>query len=216
MQDLIIGTILLLIAFLASLKNYENLKSAGLQIFPYYLLTSLVIQTGGYYYSAYFKESNHFIFNIYILIENSFFIYIFYLALERDTFKQAIIIAATVFYAYYLYEVIYLDHFSIYSAETSNMGNLVTLFCCILYFSEILIAEQQLNFFMLPMFWICTGIMIAAVGNFLYLCFFQYILQNNLDPDGKVYGVITTLISVIEYSFFTIGFYCKKIWTIDK
>jgi len=216
MQDLIIGTIPLLIAFLASLKYYGNLKSYRLQIFPYYLFTTLIFQTGGYFYSAFFKESNHFIFNIYILIENSFYLYIFYKVIQRDTFKKVIRIAALIFCVYYLYEVVYLNHFLVYSAQTSNMGKLVTLFCCILYFAEILMAEQQLNFFMLPMFWICTGVMIAVIGNFLYLCFFHYILQNNLDPDGKVYGVITTLISVIEYSFFTLGFSCKKIWTRTK
>ena len=213
MQDLIIGTIPLLIAFLVSLRFYGDLKSDGLQIFPYFLFTILILQTGGYFYSDIFKKSNHFIFNIYTLVENVFYLYVFHQLIQKRVFKIALYAGALIFFFYYFYDVLYLKQFLIYSPLVSNIGKIVILFCCIFYFFELLIAEEILDFFVIPMFWICTGVMIMVVGDFLYICFFQYILENNIDPDGEVYGVITTLISVIGYTFFTIGFSCKKLWT---
>jgi hypothetical protein len=213
MQELIIGTVALLIAFLASLFNYKDLKSDGLQIFSFYLLATFVFQTGGYLYSDILKKSNHFIFNLLFLVENGSYLYIFHKILRKPVFKKAVIVAAVLFALYYCYEVLYINHFFTYSSNTGNLGNLIILLCCILFFVELMMADEILNFFVMPMFWICTGIMISVVGNFLYLSFFDYILKYNLDPDGKVYAVITTLICVIQYSFFTLGFTCKRIWT---
>lgn len=213
MQELLIGTIALLIAFLASLLNYGDLKLAGLQIFSFYLLATFFFQTGGYLYSDIFKKSNHFIFNTWILAENGFYLFLFFNLLKKPHFKKAVLVLALLFSIYYCYDVIFINHYFIYSPNTSNLGSLMVLLCCIFFFVELMVADEVLNFFVIPMFWICTGIMISVVGNFLYLSFFDYILKYNLDPDGKVYGVITTLICVIQYSFFTLGFTCKRIWT---
>jgi hypothetical protein len=77
-------------------------------------------------------------------------------------------------------------------------------------------ADELIDFFLIPMFWITTGLMISIVGNFLYLAFFDYILSNKLDPDGKIYGIIATSLDITEYTFFIVGFVCHLIWKKSK
>ncbi len=116
------------------------------------------------------------------------------------------------FVSFYFIELFIINSFFIYNSLTGNVGEFVTLCCCFFYFAELLMAEESVNFFKIPMFWITTGIMIAAIGDFMYMAFFDYILANKLDPDGKVYGILTTILSIIECSFFAIAFLCKPVW----
>jgi hypothetical protein len=212
MQDLIVGSIPLLVAFLISLLCYKQLEPKWLRLFSWFLLTTFIIQTGGYYYSYFFKKSNHFIFNTLIFIEYEFYIYIFYKALLKPVFKRLAFIINVIFILSYLYVVVLSNHFFTYSSLAGNIGEFLTLCCCFLYLIELLMIDDFVNYFTIPMFFITTGVMISAVGNFLYLCFFNYIITNNLDPEGQIYGIIMTSLSIIEYGFFTIGFLCKKLW----
>lgn len=210
MQELIIGSVPLLIALIISFERYKKLEPRWLRLFAWFLLGTFIIQTSGYYYSHIFKKSNHFIFNFYTFYDYGFYIFIFYKTLKRKALKKVILFIGLFFILLYIYQIFILNQFFIYSSFTSNAGEFLTLCCCFLYLAELLMADEMIDFFTIPMFWITTGIMIAAIGDFLYLCFFDYILKNNLDPDGSVYGVITVLLSIIQYIFFTVGFVCKK------
>jgi hypothetical protein len=108
--------------------------------------------------------------------------------------------------------VVLAGNFYIYNTLARNLGAMLSFFCCIIFLTEILMSDEISDFFIIPMFWIVTGIMITNLGTFLYFAFFNYILKNNLDPDGTVYIIMTDSLSIIEYGFFTIGFLCEKIW----
>lgn len=210
MLEIIIGSIPLLLALAVNIRLYKKLEPHWLRLFTWFLMVTFLIQTGGYYYSHIFKKSNHFIFNLYTLFNYSFYIFIFYKTLQNPVFKKIALLIGIFFFLFYIYQIFILKQLFTYSSVTGNTGEFLTLCCCFLYLGELLMADRIIDFFVIPMFWITTGIMIASIGDFLYLCFFDYIIKNNLDPDGSVYGVITVLLSIIQYIFFTIGFICKK------
>ena len=212
MQDLIIGSTPLLIAFSVALFYYKKLEPSWFRLFPLFLFLMFSIQIGGYFYSAIFKKSNHFIFNCLTFIEYEFYIFIFSKALTKKVLKTIAIAINLLFIIAFVYIIFYRSHFFVYNTLVNNIGEFLTLCCCFLYLSELLMIEELASYFVIPMFWITTGIMISIVGDFLYLCFFNYIMENNLDPEGRVYGIIMTSLSVIEYGFFTIGFLCKTLW----
>ncbi len=212
MQDLLIGSITLIVALAVSLSMYKKLEPSWFRLFPWFLLASLIIQTIAYYYSRLSGKSNHFIFNIYILIEYGFYMLICYLAINKILFKRLIMAIAIIFILFYCSAVILFGDFYIYNTSIRNLGALLSFFCCILFLAEILMSDEIRDFFVIPMFWIVTGIMITNLGTFLYFSFFNYILKNNLDPDGTVYIIMTDSLSIIEFGFFSIGFLCKRIW----
>jgi hypothetical protein len=210
MQDIIIGYCTLIVALVISLVMYKKLEPSWFRLFPWFLLVTLAFQIISYYYWVWSGKSNHFIYNIYILIEYGFYILICYLAVKKASYKRLIALIAVLFILLYLI-MIPRDFFH-YSSLVRNGGVLLSFFCCIVFLTEILMSDEIMNFFTIPMFWIVTGIMIANLGTFLYFSFFNYILKNNLDTDGTIYIIITNSLSIAEFSFFTIGFLCKKIW----
>lgn len=213
MEELIIASIPLMISAVVCWLNYRQIEPKWMHFFAWFLLTTFVIQACGYYYSAWFKKSNHFIFNIYTLIEYGFYLLVFYRSVSGSNAKKGVLLALGFFLIIYFFETLVKDHFWTYSSFASNAGRLLVMGCCLLYLGQLLVVERLVHFFLIPMFWIATGIMIAAIGDFLYLAFFDYIVQNKLDPEGKVYGLITTATSVMEYGLFIVGFSIQRIWT---
>lgn len=210
MQDIALGAITMVIALIISLVFYKKLEPPWFRIFPWFLFINLAIQLIAYWYWRITGKSNHFIYNIYILYEYGFYILICYLAARKAIFKRIIAIIAALFLLCY---VIWIPRdFFHYNSSIRNLSVLLSFICCILFLIEVLASDEVINFFSLPMFWIATGIMIANLGTFLYFSFFNYILRNNLDPDGTVYIIMTNSLAEIEFGFFAIGFLCKKIW----
>lgn len=210
MQDIINGYITLLIALLVSLVFYKKLEPRWFRLFPWFLLVNLTFQIVAYYYWVYTLKSNHFIYNILIFIEYGFYILICYLAVNKAILKKSIALIGLLFTLFCL--LLLTRDFFHYNSFVRNVSALLSFFCCILFLVEMLLSDEIINFFRIPMFWIVTGIMIANLGTFLYFSFFDYILRNNLDPDGTVYIIITNSLSLTEFGFFAIGFLCNKIW----
>ncbi len=184
-----------------------------MRLFPFFLWATFVIQIGGFLYSHITRKSNHFIFNSYIFIEYGFYLFVFSKSVRSDMSKRILQGVLLAFVLFFILDVIIIGNFFVYNTVAKNIAEFITFCCCIYYFLELLFAKEYLNYFAIPMFWITTGIMLSAIGDFLYSSFFDYILQNNLDPDGKIYGIISTSLSIIEYGLFTVGFCCNKVWT---
>jgi len=217
MQYLIIGTVPIIIAFLISVKLYKKLEPEWFRLFTWFLLFSFLIQYAGFAYSAIFKDgdkptSNHFIFNFETLVEYGFYLLIYYLAVQKTAFKRLVMFAGCLFIVSYIYNIGFAGSFFIYNTQVIIIGCVLTLMACMLYLAELLMSDQVVNFFKMPLFWITTGIMISAVGVFLYLAFFSYILKYHLDPHGLVYLIMFTSLSVLEYCFFSIGLLAEFIW----
>jgi hypothetical protein len=210
MQEIIIASLPMLAAFIIALIRYKKLEPSWLQLLPWFTLLTFLIQTGGYFYSALQdNKSNNFIFNTYTFIEYAFYMYILYKAVCKQGFKLAVAFAGLLFVLIYGYELFIAGSYFVYSSVACNAGNFLTLLCCGLYLTELLMAERVVHFFRLPMFWIATGLMFDCVGGFFYLCFFDYIVKNNVDADGQIYGLISTITTVVEYAFFIVGILVK-------
>ncbi|HTI07590.1 MAG TPA: hypothetical protein VL832_03505 [Puia sp.] len=210
MQDIINGYITLLIALLVSLVFYKKLEPRWFRLFPWFLTVTLALQIVSYYYWVYTGKSNHIFYNIFIFPEYGFYILICYLAVKKASLKKLIALIGLAFTLMCLLLIGRDLHH--YSSFSRNAGALLSFFCCVIFLVEMLLSDEVINFFRIPMFWIVTGIMIANLGTFLYFAFFDYILRNNLDPDGTVYIIITNSLSLTEFGFFAIGFLCNKIW----
>ncbi len=216
MQDLIIGSVPLLIAIVASLLLYKQVPRGWLRLLPVFLLFTFVVQLGGYYYSKTFKKSNHFIFNGYTVVAFLFYFFLFYDTQELKQYRKWLLPVLLIFIVTFLLKSFVWGSFFIYNSLVNNVGELLIFCCCLTYFYELLRAERWSHYFSIPMFWITTGIVFASVSDFVYLSVFNYIMDNKLDPNGVIYGVITTTSSIIEYGLFTVAFLCKRIWTKAK
>lgn len=208
MSDILTTSITWIIAFFVSIYNYKKLQPRWLRMFPFVLFLWLSFQVIGHEYYEYTGNSNHFIFNLYLIPEYEFYFFFFYKAFLKPKFKLVVLCQSIFFFVVYCYKIFFQDEFFTFSSFTDNIGQLLILSLCFLYLADLFMAEKFVNYFKLSLFWITTGIMTYCIGNFVYMCFLGYILKNNLDPDGDVYFIILTVVTNIQYGLFAIGFLC--------
>ena len=208
----IIGLIPVLISLLISIIFYKRLKPSWLRLFTWFLLFSMLISITGYFYSFYLKTGNHFIFNLYLLVQFLFYFGIFYKTFQTKKLKTFTLFVSICFLIYLLINFIFLDGFHTFNSLAFTIGSVLTILFCLLYFGALYNADGFINYFKIPMFWIATGILFFFVGNFLYLSFLNYILENNLDSGGNIYEVIIITLNLLLYCFFSIGFLSNQSW----
>jgi hypothetical protein len=211
---MIIGSIPLLLAFIAAVTGRKQGTDWPL-LFPWFLMFTFVIQWIGFFLWPLLHVENQFLFNLFMLIENVFYIYVFHSVLKKPLFKKMVIGIGVGFLVCYSFNVVIVNKLFTYGSYAANAGNVALVCCGLLFFAELLMSEDYIDIFQLPMFWIATGIIISAVGVLFYLCFFNYITRD-VDKDGRIWGILATILSVIEYSFFTVGFTLKQRWAASK
>ncbi len=208
----VIGLIPVLVSLLISVIFYKRLKPSWLRLFTWFLLLTILISVAGYVYSFDFKSGNHFIFNIYLLIQFLFYFAFFYKTFQTKKLKTITVVLGISFLVYLLTGFLFLNGFHTFNSLGFTIGSVVTILFCLLYFGTLFNAEGFINYFRIPMFWIATGILFFFVGNFIYLSFLNYILANNLDSGGNIYEFIIITLNLLLYCFFSIGFLSNQTW----
>jgi hypothetical protein len=211
-MNIFLGLIPTIISLLISIIMYKKLNPVWLRLFTWFILFTILIQVVGYAYSHYYKKSNHFIFNVNLLFQYLFYFVIFYKTFEQKKIKLLILAGGICFVAYTLFNFIYKKGFYTYSTPSNTLGSILTILFCLLYFVSLFQAEEFINYFKLPMFWIATGLLFFFAGNFIYYSFIGYIIEHNLDKGGRIYWYIMVTLNLLLYCFFSIGFLSNQAW----
>lgn len=206
---LLVSSFPLLISLVISIILYKRLRPKWMKIFTWFMVFSEIVSIVGYQYSATFKASNHFIFNMFMAVEFIFFFGVFFKSFQSKRLKKLTVALSTaflIFTALSFLSVFKKDGFFVMNSTVYMLGSLLTILLCLLFFVSLFKSEGIINYFQIPMFWIATGILFYFVGNFIYLGFIDYIIANNLDKEGAIYRFITFTLSLLLYTLFTIGF----------
>ncbi|OOQ57970.1 hypothetical protein BC343_09875 [Mucilaginibacter pedocola] len=197
----------MLVALVQSALKYKQMEPRALRLVTWTLLIAFVTQWAAYFYSKYTHKSNHFIFNLQILPVYGGQLLLYARILSQRRFKLAASVLFIAFVVTYLLRIFVFGSLTVFDSTSITIGEFATLCCCMFYLVEVLATNNRLNLFAMPMFWITTGLVVTVVGDFLYIAAFDYILAHNMDPTGNIMGTITTCLSVVEYTCFSIAFY---------
>jgi hypothetical protein len=212
----IIGVIPALICLLIIIIFNNKLQPKWLRLFIYFLLFTLASETGSILYSYFLKKSNHFIINIYSLVNFSFFFYIFYKAFEIKKIKSFIIFSFALFLLFSLINIIFIEGFYLFNVYTYSLGSIFIVWFCMLYFMYLFKSDKVINFFAIPMFWIATGLLFFYVGSLIQMTLINYIVKNHIDTDGLIFQFIMVTLNILLYGAFTVGFLCNRPWIKEK
>jgi hypothetical protein len=212
MWDIAIISITLSFALGASFLYYKELRPVQLKVLVWSMILWLIKEVIGEVYHGITNNSNHFIYNLYILPQYLAYFYIFYRSYISPLLKKITIYASAAFIITYIYNIFVVNHLYTFSNFVNSIGQLLTLALCFLYMAELLMQETFINYFRIPLFWIATGVMFYCTGNFVYYCLLSYILKYNLDPAGDVYMVITSVTTNVQFGLFAIGLLCNEPW----
>ncbi len=214
MTGIVAGTVAILICAAVFLIS-RNYIYKVLNFFPYYLLFTALVQTGAYLYSQHFRKSNHFIFNLDLLIDACFWTVFFALAYQSKKLKIATLVAGAVFLLYALSRL-YNESFWIYNSVNDTISSVLITVYCLMFLGELFISDVFLNYFSIPVFWISAGLLFFNAGEIVYLCLFNYIDSHKLDPKGEIYASLLVTLNLLMYGFFTIGGLSEKLWQKNR
>lgn len=212
MNSILLDTMPTLASLLAVTIYYKRLQPKWLQLFFYFLLFTLAIETVAALYSQRYQKSNHFILNIYLLINFCFYLLIFMKAFEKRSLKIFARATLLLFVLFYLADIIFIEGFYYFNVYSFCIGSVFIVLCCLLYFMGLLTSDKLVNYFTIPMFWISTGLLFFYVGNLVQMSLLKYIIDNRLDPGGEIYLFISVTLNVLLYGALTISFLCKQPW----
>jgi hypothetical protein len=212
MESLITGCVLILICLIISVSFYKKLEPKWLRVFTWFMLFTILTQVAGFVYSWYTKKSNHFIFNIYILVQFIFYFGVFFKTFQSKKLKLTTLLIGIIFLIYYWFNIIFKTGFYVFNSAGNSLGSILTILCCLLYFVSLFTSEAVVNYFRISMFWIATGLLFFFVGNFIYLSLIEYIVNHNLDARGNFYRYIMVTLNLLMYGLFSLGFISNQLW----
>ena len=161
---------------------------------------------------VYYEKSSNGIANVHTIIAHSFYLYIFYLAFEKRKLRNLPLFFISILLLVQLFEVLFVRHFIEYANITDNAGRIFLLICCLIYLFQLLMKDEVVNYFKVPMFWITIGILICIIGDWVYIIFYNYLLGKAIDNNGEVNYIMLIITNNFQYLLFTTGFTCNIKW----
>lgn len=194
-----------IIALLAGVLAYNRFKDTVFRSVVWFLLYTIVNEWAAYYYSKYFRASNMVFYNIYSIIEISYFLLLIQFLRQRpDGLKTGIVVTAI----YVLGSVMELS----LSSGWFKYHFLSMLFGCLMifvlsrkYFSELLEVEIGQHIIFYPRFWLTSAIL------FFHLLLLVYISSHYFFPNSNIQTINRVILitnNVIFYSFLIASFLC--------
>ena len=190
------------LALISSIIFWKDIKKGGLRWLPFFLFFILCVELSG----TYFKHTpyaNAKIYNISIPIE-----YLFYFLLFRLNGKKIarvfsmICSLLLVICAIYYYITIPIRNFH---DKVLLFGQISVILCCCIYFFEKFRHVDDEPLLQDPFFWICSGLLLFNLEDFVYFLLLDLIKANQWDPHDKWFKAINNSLLILLYLSYIIA-----------
>ncbi|MDT0608100.1 hypothetical protein [Croceitalea rosinachiae] len=209
--------VLYLVTLIVAIATYRNYFDTALQLFPIYIAYTFFTELLGYFITTYEEFSffediayswhNVAIFNLYGVLVFSFFSWVYYQVLEKNSHKKIVRWGSLAILASYLISSFFQDplHTGLFYSDALASWFLVLV--VLLYFKERRIQEKVIFDQYNLMFWVSSGL-------FVFHIFFPFLYVTGfLKPNIWIayhFREILKILIVISYSFFLWGLLVSK------
>ena len=206
--------IILLTVILISLSVYfQKQTPLYLQLYPVYLSSAFVIGLIEEWLVQHGKYNTG-VANVWGTIEFCFYFFVLHQIIFNIKIRR-IILYVTIFYALFaFFNLFFIKHKVGFNPVNFTVGCLITVLLCIYYFVEIFQKTEAESLSRSPAFWIASAILFNTV-----LIFPTFALESFLEEQTKVdkasqifyenLGTIVTIIIVLTFILYVIGFLCR-------
>jgi hypothetical protein len=202
-------TIAELAALLVALFFLLQKKAGYWQLFVMYAGVLLLAELVGFYMRTVLVQPNHVVYNLLMLLQAAFFLYLLYRFHESEQWQKYIVLAAIAFVLLYISESV-VQEFAAYNKYSRQfMALLIVLFSCTFYFT-LLKNDQVKSPLSFPNFWIVTGLFVYYFGTFVIFVFYSEVSKIKLTGNLSFYTFVVGSLSFILYGSWIIGFIWKK------
>ena len=202
----------ILFSLVIAVYCYHGLKFSFLKWFIPFLLITLFTELVAVYYKYVLDQPNGWLYNIYIIFQVLFSLYMYWQLKMRKPFRQ--VIAA----CFIIYSLLSLAVYGRDGVQSLNVYMFLTggffvvlsgIFFLFNYFS-LDNAGEEIN--LIPFLWITIGVLSYFSVLSITISLYKYILMYKLAIGGvELYNLVPRLMSIILYSSFAYGFWlCRK------
>lgn len=205
MEDIrFLSKYLALIVLIYGFYNYKSYSNTKAKYFVFSVLYAVVTEFLGSYFHKWFGMVNFPVYNIFIIMQLSFYLWWFQLLLESLNRKKIIRFSILIYSVFAILNIIYgQDFFLGYQTYTYGLGVILVLLAICFYFLEIFNKDSMLNITDSVLFWFALGVLLFY-GTFMPFMFASKLFLN---VDKWIYSLVVFSLNVIMYSCFIIGFY---------
>lgn len=187
-----------------------NRKKAGYwSWFALYCALLIPAEFAGFYMRTVLVQPNNIIYNLLMLLQAAFFLYLLYRFHESVRARKAIVIAGLLFLLLYISESV-IQQFAAYNKYSRQyLALAIVFFSCTFYFILLKndLVKSPLSY---PAFWIVTGLFVYYFSSFVVFVFYEEVSKIKLTGNLTFYTFITGSLSFILYGSWIIGFIWKK------
>ena len=185
----------------------RNKDKTYLKWFPFFLVSSVVVETYGNYLSS-LNIDNTRLYNFFSHAEFIFYFFVLYHIIRSSRIKKIILIIACIFIPLDLTNIFFLQGLDNFHTVTYSLGCVLIIAPSIYYFYELFRLPKLISLMREPSFWIVSGLL------FFYSCSFPYFAFTGLLYDAAPFimnnfSMIISILNILLYSLFTIAFICR-------
>lgn len=151
---------------------------------------------------------NHWLYNIFIIVEFYFWLYVYHQVLQDKRIKKAINWFSVFFAIFILYNLLFLQGVYFFNTYTYMLGGIAILSLTALYFRQLFISDLELNLKRDVLFWISTGLLFYYLGNIPIDGMLNYLNVYNKAIVVKYFPVISSILIITKHVSLIIGFIC--------
>lgn len=199
--------VLLLITAVLATIFYRKYRHSALKYFLILIWYNVATEYFAPYYSEYFSYNNVILFNIYRVVEFTFYFILYHNLVVSYKHKLTIRIFLGLYYISFITNYFVEDIVTEYFAKSFFVGASLIILSIIIYFSEILNSEKIININRMFSFWISIAVFLSYVTTIP----FKFILNYNQDSPTIPYIYAGNYAVVfIFYLLIIIGLFWSK------
>lgn len=198
---------LMLAAAATGFYRRESLQPKVFRFFPYFL----IIQFGYQFFSMVYSfiltanETNHIIFNIFMVINIMYFGLFFHGIIRSATKRMIVLVTTAINILFYIVNLFYLQGgFYIMTYSRTLMGILIVLYC-LMYFHQ-LVASDEVNMgnpTRNATFWVVTALFFFYLCSTLTLSLWNYL---SLGSEQHIGPIMMRFLAFLLYGMYLAGF----------
>lgn len=200
-----------LAALLTAVLLLTKKATVPLHWFRFFLAVVLLVELSARYLRKIRHESNVWIYNISIPLEYIFYGLVFYYAAEKKMYKKIFRLFLLIYPVFVLINLCFIQGFSDFNQHSMLAGSVFMLLLSGLMLYDIFIREADIHIVLQPFFWIASGVLLFNAGEFGYLLFSKYLINDGVDKAAEFFGQLNSKLIFVLYSCLVIGFICHRI-----
>ncbi len=206
----VIVPISILFPILAGVTKWKNLNGCSKILFWYLVFTAL-INTVSTYTARKLHLNNMPIVHIYTIIEVAVFSWFYKALIGVNQKKATFLVIILSFTLASVVNAFFFQSIYTYNSYTRSIEAIICMLFSLQYFAKLAATSEYKATVLIPEFYFSVGIFLYFSGAFILFVFSNFIVSISSKSDFIGIWNIHAMLVLIQYIFFTIGFFlCKK------